>query len=147
MMLFAARLTSVASARTGLVHTGSLPCRTYLDGCAGPFSAAHGISAIFFFFSLDVCHQGPISGCHVTAKPRCIGDRQLKRCSWPGLSTARAEQQSFRRCCPCPPSNCMLSPSSIFHLLTWIPFPLSYSLAELALSLSIVRNPPWLAWG
>ncbi|KAL6836434.1 hypothetical protein J3E69DRAFT_28421 [Trichoderma sp. SZMC 28015] len=72
MMLFAARLTSVASARSSPrtyrhTGTGSLRPLQYLDGCAGPFSAAHGFR-IFFFLTFAT---GPFRA--VTAKPRCIG--------------------------------------------------------------------------
>lgn len=82
MMLFAARLTSVASARSSprtYRHTGtgsSVPYSTYLDGCAGPFSAAHGFRN---FFCLTFA-TGPFRA--VTAKPRCIGTAVPEFLAW-----------------------------------------------------------------
>ncbi|KAL6795274.1 hypothetical protein J3E68DRAFT_342015 [Trichoderma sp. SZMC 28012] len=144
MMLFAARLTSVASARSSPrtyrhTGTGSLRPLQYLDGCAGPFSAAHGFRN---FFCLTFA-TGPFRA--VTAKPRCIGTAVP---GVPGLAGPRVRVAEFS--VSCPPSNkgqgtgastAVLSPSSIFPS-TWIPFPLSLALHY---QLSIVRNPPVLA--
>ncbi|KAL6829892.1 hypothetical protein V8C40DRAFT_172218 [Trichoderma camerunense] len=81
MMLLAARLTSVASARSSPrtyrhTGTGSLRPLQYLDGCAGPFSAAHGFRN---FFCLTFA-TGPFRV--VTAKPRCIGTAVPEFLAW-----------------------------------------------------------------
>lgn len=86
----------------------------YLDGCAGPFSAAHGFRN---FFCLTFA-TGPFRV--VTAKPRCIGTAVP---GVPGLARPRVRVAEFS--VSCPPSNknkaraastrtAVLSPSSIY---------------------------------